>query len=425
MSVEAPPRPPQHPDPIDREELEALVQALIEEARQRAQRRRRRYAAGLVVVVLAGLVVVTALGRAALVLGRFHPHAARSSAASGREGPVIAFLRGSPAYRSAAPYQLELDVIDVDGSGVRRLARGPWSRDDQGFNAVPDWSPDGRKVVFAKRVERSATACRPTGRCNDEIYVIDADGTGLRRLTRNAVPDGRPVWSPDGRRIAFLRWRDGPAWDIYVMNADGSGQRKLTSAPGRQAEPAWSPDGEKIAFTAPAGHLGAADVFVINADGSGLHNVTDTQTTSFDLSWSPDGQQIAYIELRLPEPRSPLYVVNADGTGKHPLTGTRPVDLGISPSWSPDGRTLAFTGVGGIYTVHADGTGLRKLTASRGPNYGPTWSPDGRQIAFVSERDDPDHRASDIFVMNADGSGQRNLTHTPNVSEHTVSWAPR
>ena len=347
MTVTVPPRPPRPSDPVDREELEALVEALIEEARQRARRRRRRYAAGLVVAVLAGLVVVTALGRAALELGPFHAHAARWSAASGREGPVIAFLRGSPAYRSAAPYQLELDVVNVDGIGLRRLARGPWSRDDQGFNAVPDWSPDGRKFVFAKRVERRGAACRPAGRCNDEVYVINADGTGLQRLTRNAVPEGHPVWSPDGRRIAFLRWRDGPAWNIYVMNADGSGQRKLTQTPRRQGEPAWSPDGEKIAFSAPAGHLGAADVFVMNADGSGLQNVTHTATTSFDLAWSPDG------------------------------------------------RTLAFTGVGGIYTVHADGTGLRKLT---GPAYGPKWSPDGRQIAFISERDDPAHRTSDVFA---------------------------
>jgi hypothetical protein len=106
VTVTATGRPPRPSDPVDREELEAFVEALIEEAIQRARRRRPRYAAGLVAAVLAGLVVVTALGRAALVLGPFHPHGARSSAATGRAGPVIAFLRGSPAYRSAAPYQL-------------------------------------------------------------------------------------------------------------------------------------------------------------------------------------------------------------------------------------------------------------------------------------------------------------------------------
>ncbi len=99
------------------------------------------------------------------------------------------------------------------------------------------------------------------------------------------------------------------------------------------------------------------------------------------------------------------------------------VDLGI-PSWSPDGRTIAFTGGSVLYTVHADGTGLRKLTHGPGWNVGPKWSPDGRRILFLSQRDDPAHHAYDLFVMNANGSGQLNLTHTPGVSELGASWAP-
>ena len=416
MSLSAPPRPPDRVDHADPE-------ALIQEARERARRRRRRYAAGLVLAALAGVVVVTALGRTALAPRRSHSHASPSRAASERAGPVIAVLRAHPASRSAASasYELELDLVNADGSGLRRLAHGPWSRDDALIRAVPEWSPDGRKFVFAKRLERSGAPCRPAGRCNDEIYVINADGTGLQRLTRNAVPDGHPVWSPDGRSIAFVSGRELNG-EIYVMNVDGSGQRRLTRMPRRQGELAWSPDGEKIAFTAAAGHLGAADIFVINADGSGLRNVTHTATPSFDFAWSPDGRQIAYIEVHMPEPSSPLYVVNADGTGKRRVA--RPLALDAGPSWSPDGRRLAFTGVDGIYTVHADGTGLRKLTGSPRREVGPQWSPDGRQIAFLSWRDDPAHRALDLFVMNADGSGQRNLTHTPNLSELSASWAP-
>ena len=147
--------------------------------------------------------------------------------------------------------------------------------------------------------------------------------------------------------------------------------------------------------------------------------MTHTATTSFDLAWSPDGRQIAYIEVHLPGPTSALRRQRR----RHQQ----------APSDAPPGGRLGnpvlvaqradarFTGVGGIYTVHADGTGC---ASSPAPPNGPKRSPDGRQIAFISERDDPAHRTSDVFVMNADGSGQRNLTHTPNVSEHTTSWAP-
>jgi len=432
MTVSAPPHPPAPgrtaPDskPLERDEIEALVEALIEEARRETRRRHRRYWALAAFASVVGVGIVILLERAAASQPASSALSAQSGAASGTASARIAFLRGGPRPTDpAAPYKLELAVINADGSGLRILTHGPWSRDDGGYRAVPVWSPDGRKLVFSKRVERPGRPCKPVGRCNDEIYVINADGTGLRRLTQNAVIDGRPVWSPDGGRIAFLSWRYGPSAkrptaDIYVMNADGSGQRMLTSTRrGSWGELAWSPEGEQIAFSAPADRLGASDIFVINADGSGLRNVTNTVTTSFDFAWSPDGRQIAYLEGNVPGPRAPLFVVNADGTRKHALTSPLMVDLG-EPSWSPNGHTIAFTGVGGIYTVHADGTGLRKLTRILGWNFLPRWSPDARLIVFASGRSG----GSDLFVMNADGGGQRNLTHTPNVSESIASWAP-
>ena len=100
---------------------------------------------------------------------------------------------------------------------------------------------------------------------------------------------------------------------------------------------------------------------------------------------------------------------------------TNTVTTSFDFAWSPDGRTIAFTGGSVLYTVHADGTGLRKLTHGPGWNVDPRWSPDGRRILFVGFRDGP---GADLFVMNADGSGPRNLTHTPGVSEHGASWAP-
>ena len=427
MSVTAPPRPPR-PDrsnePLDREEIEALVEALIEEARRETRRRRRKYWALAALVAFVSVVVLVLLDGGAASQTASPAVSAQSNAATRAGTSRIAFVRGDLGRpcRPVGSCDHGLYVMNADGTGLRRLTRNA----TLGAGADPVWSPNGRKLVFVTRPARSRARCGPAGRCKDEIYVMNADGTGLRRLTRNTVDDSSPVWSPDGGKIAFVRVRSNQTANIYVMNADGGGQRRLTPTLRRRpwVELAWSPDWTKITFVASGWYRGAGDIFVMNADGSDVRNVTNTVTTSFDFAWSPDGRRIAYLDYDgLRGASAPLYVVNADGTGKQRLTGPLMVDLG-SPSWSLDGRTIAFTGRGGdIYTVHADGTGLRKLTAGPGWYVGSEWSPDGRRILFLSGRDDPG-RGTDLFVMNADGSGQRNLTHTPGVSEHAASWAP-
>ena len=128
----------------------------------------------------------------------------------------------------------ELYVVNADGSGKRALSRTAH------FASPPAWSPDGRKIVFRSVRHR-----------NQDIYVMNADGTGERRLTRHPADDRDPAWSPDGRKIAFVsdrdRSRDGVS-EIYVVNADGSGERRLTHNVRPDSSPAWSPDGRKIAF---------------------------------------------------------------------------------------------------------------------------------------------------------------------------------
>jgi Tol biopolymer transport system component len=448
VTVSAPPRPPTPPgtapdsEPLDHEQIKALVEALIEEARRETRRRHRRYWALAVLVAVVGVVVLVLLGGGAASQTAAPAVSAQWNAAARVGTSRIVFVRGhlvdggvGPPCRRLSACDNELYVMNADGTGLRRLTRH--AALGGGYSTNPVWSPDGRKLVFVKRVERGGAPCSPAS-CDYEIYVMNADGTGLRRLTRNAVPDGTPAWLPDGRRIGFVRSiprrNGGSSRDaIYVINADGSDERRLTLLPRDAGVPGgapggdltWSPDGEKVAFVALA-NAGSPDIFVMNADGSRLRNVTNTVTTSFDVTWSPDGQRIAYLEGRTDG--APLTVANADGTGKQRLTGPLMVDLG-SPSWSPDGRTLAFTGGSGgagavIYTVHADGSGLRKLTHGPGWSLFPQWSPDGRRILFVSYRDDLVHRETDLFVMNADGSGQRNLTRTRGVSELFASWAP-
>jgi Tol biopolymer transport system component len=409
MSVTAPPRPPHQGDPIDRDELEALVEALIEEARQRQRRRRRIYLAVAAVVTLVAVVVFTVLDRAAQSRNALPASAGPSSPAAAPPPSRIAFVAGVWKPHPKGSYlQTALYVMNADGSGMRRLVRSKWG-------ASPVWSPDGLKLAFEKRLGPITKVGGQCGVCNYEIFVMNADGSGQRNLTRNVGYDGVPAWSPDGQTIAFSSARDNSSIPtLYVMNADGSGLRRVTQDAADAWGPAWSPDGRRIAFGRVVGGVGNnrdGEVFVVNADGSGLLNLTRNPAMDHSAAWSPDGQKIAFSSYRDNTRRRPttdVHVMNADGSGQRNLTRHPAADM--FPVWSPDGQRIAFVsnrdGNDEIYLMNADGSGQRNLTRNRAGDGHPVWSPDGRKVGFVSNRGGN----RDIYVMNADGSGLRNLT---------------
>lgn len=232
---------------------------------------------------------------------------------------------------------------------------------------------------------------------NSEIWSMKTDGSDPKQLTTNTASDGDPSFSPDGSKIAFVSVRDGNP-EIYVMNADGTNQKRLTSNTVIDQDPSWSPDGSKIIFVSFRDT--SADVFTMNPDGSSPVNLTKYPAgNETEPVFSPDGKKIAFRALR--EGGIEIYIMNDDGTEQTPLTDSSGIDT--EPAFSPDGSKIVFrsdrdAGDREIYIMDADGSNEVNLTHTPGViELAPGFSPDGTRIIFYDT-------ANQVLVMNPDGS---------------------
>ncbi len=219
------------------------------------------------------------------------------------------------------PRKSEIELMNADGSSVTTL---------HVFGSDPMLSPDGTKIVY----------CSGRDTIYWQIYVMNVDGTGAKRLTDSKNGDAcGPAWSRDGKRIAyhaFAQTHPSRNPEIWVMDADGSNQKKLTD---HGIDPSWSPDGKQIAF---ASHRdGIFQIYVMNSDGTNLRRLTKGNAESSNPSWAPDGGAIAYISATGDDRRG-LYLMGADGSEAHGVAHSKHQDF-CFPSWSPDGRTLVFS----------------------------------------------------------------------------------
>ena len=254
-----------------------------------------------------------------------------------------------------------------------------------------DWSPDCTHIAFSE---------------GSHVFVMNMDGTGIRRLSNDTVYGWDPVYSPDGTHIAFTS-----RTDIYVINVDGTNLRQLTTSNSdddssgywyRSVDPVWSPDGTRIAFT--SNRDGDDEIYTMNIDGTEIQQLTNNTEGShpqqktdwspdgvhvahldWDPVWSPDGTRIAFASNR--DGDDEIYTINIDGTEIQQLTDNA-VYLDWDPVWSPDGTRIAFAsnrdGDHEIYTMNANGNDVRQLTKNSTGDWEPMWSPDGAYIVFQS-----------------------------------------
>jgi TolB protein len=269
------------------------------------------------------------------------------------------------------------------------------------------------KLTFSSDRNKEPVADTVEKRDVKEVYIGDYDGANQRRITINRSLNITPVWSPDGRAIAYTSYRRGFP-DVYLSLIYQGTLETPTRGVGQNWLPAFSPDGTRVAFT--SNRDGNPEIYVMNRDGSEVRRLTDHPSIDSTPTWSPTGSQIAFTSDRTGLGSPQIYVIGVDGTGIRRISFESYADR---PTWSPPPyNEIAFsarTGPGHDIKILNIASGeTRQITFGEGTNESPAWSPNGRHLAFSSTR----AGRVQVFTVDRDGRNVRQITRDGN------NWTP-
>jgi len=267
------------------------------------------------------------------------------------------FMETKIAFISNAAGKKEMYIMDIDGTNIRRITN------HRSAVVSPSWNPGGTQILFTSYLRR-----------NPDLYLYDFINGKMFTVSKREGLNISGVFAPDGKRIALTLSQNGNP-EIYIMDIGSGSLTQITHSWGIDVSPAFSPDGKQVAFVSD--RSGTPQVFVMNSDGSNVKRLTFEGKYNASPRWSPDGKRIVFSRMAADNINFKIFAMKPDGSESFQITNGPGSDE--NPSWAPDSRHILFNstrdGNSELYITSITGKYLRRLTKTPYDETGPAWSP--------------------------------------------------